>query len=162
MARGGWFVLALVLTQSAAAQVIKSNPAGVAKPLGAYSHVAEVPSGSKLLFLAGQVGNRPDGTLPASLEDQAVQALENIRLILADRGARPEHIVKMTIYVVGKPSDWSKLRAKRREMFAGTEPPPSTLVYVSALSSPEHLIEVDTVAVMPDAGDRGSNKSNAQ
>jgi len=139
----------LAVAAPVSAQVMKTNPPAVAKPLGAYSHVAEVPSRARLLFLAGQVGNRPDGSLPASFEDQAVQAFENIRLILADRGARPEHLVKLTIYVVGKPADWSKVRAKRAEMFAGTEPPPSTLIYVSALSTPEHLIEVDAVALVP-------------
>jgi enamine deaminase RidA (YjgF/YER057c/UK114 family) len=38
------------------------NPATVAPPLGAYSHVVTVPGGSALIVLAGQVGNAPDGT----------------------------------------------------------------------------------------------------
>ena len=66
----------------------KANPPTVAKPVAAYSHVAEVPPGTRLLYLAGQVGNRPDGSLPESVDDQAAQALENIRLILAAEGAR--------------------------------------------------------------------------
>lgn len=59
----------------------KMNPPDVARPVAPYSHVAEVPAGTRMLFLAGQVGYRSDGTLAAGVEEQAVQALENIRLI---------------------------------------------------------------------------------
>jgi enamine deaminase RidA (YjgF/YER057c/UK114 family) len=102
--------------------VRKVNPATVAKPVAAYSHVAEVPAGTRMLYLAGQVGNRPDGSLPESVEDQAVQALENIRLILAAEGAGPQDIVKLTFYVAAKPASLAKLNAKRAEMFGGTAP----------------------------------------
>jgi enamine deaminase RidA (YjgF/YER057c/UK114 family) len=127
----------------------KANPPTVAKPVAAYSHVAEVPPGTRLLYLAGQVGNRPDGSLPESVEDQAVQALENIRLILAAEGARPQDIVKLTFYVAAKPASLAKLNAKRTEMFAGTAPPPSTWVQVAGLARPEYLVEIEAVAAAP-------------
>jgi len=127
----------------------KSNPPSVPKPVAAYSHVAEVPPGTRMLFLAGQVGNRADGSLPDSVEDQAVQALENIRLILAAEGAGPQDIVKLTFYVAAKPASLAKLNAKRAEMFAGTAPPPSTWVQVAGLARPEYLIEIDAVAAVP-------------
>lgn len=131
-------------------QVIrKANPSTVAKPVAAYSHVAEVPPGTRLLYLAGQVGNRPDGSLPESVEDQAVQALENIRLILAAEGARPHDIVKLTFYVAAKPASLAKLNAKRTDMFAGTAPPPSTWVQVAGLARPEYLIEIEAIAAVP-------------
>jgi enamine deaminase RidA (YjgF/YER057c/UK114 family) len=127
----------------------KANPPTVAKPVAAYSHVAEVPPGTRLLYLAGQVGNRPDGSLPESVEDQAVQALENIRLILAAEGARPQDIVKLTFYVAAKPASLAKLNAKRTALFAGTAPPPATWVQVVALARPEYLIEIEAVAAVP-------------
>jgi enamine deaminase RidA (YjgF/YER057c/UK114 family) len=127
----------------------KANPPTVAKPVAAYSHVAEVPPGTRLLYLAGQVGNRPDGTLPEAVEDQAVQALENIRLILAAEGARPQDIAKLTFYVAAKPASLAKLNAKRTEMFAGTPPPPSTWVQVAGLARPEYLVEIEAVAAAP-------------
>jgi enamine deaminase RidA (YjgF/YER057c/UK114 family) len=129
--------------------VRKVNPATVAKPVAAYSHVAEVPAGTRMLYLAGQVGNRPDGSLPESVEDQAVQALENIRLILAAEGAGPQDIVKLTFYVAAKPASLAKLNAKRAEMFGGTAPPPSTWVYVAGLARPEYLVEIEAVAAAP-------------
>jgi enamine deaminase RidA (YjgF/YER057c/UK114 family) len=102
-----------------------------------------------MLFLAGQVGNRADGSLPESVDDQAVQALENIRLILAAEGAGPQDIVKLTFYVAAKPASLAKLNAKRAAMFAGTAPPPSTWVQVAGLARPEYLIEIEAVAAVP-------------
>jgi len=139
----------LAMTPVASQQIRKVDPPSVPRPVAAYSHVAEVPPGTRLLFLAGQVGNRPDGTLAPGIEDQAIQALDNIRAILAAEGAGPEHIVKMTIYAAARPADMGKIGAKRAEMFKGTAPPPSTWVYVSALARPEYLIEIEAVAAVP-------------
>jgi enamine deaminase RidA (YjgF/YER057c/UK114 family) len=146
------FTTALLVAIPAAAagqDIRKFDPPGVAKPVAAYSHVAEVPAGTRLLFLAGQVGNRVDGSLPASIEEQAAQAFDNIRTILASQGARPDHIVKMTIYAAARPTDAAAIGRKRAEMFKGTEPPPSTWVYVAQLARPEYLIEIEVVAAVP-------------
>jgi enamine deaminase RidA (YjgF/YER057c/UK114 family) len=143
-------LLAVVVFGPAHGQEIrKINPPSVPKPVAAYSHVADVPPGTRLLFLAGQVGNRPDGSLAEGVEDQAVQALENIRLILAAQGAGPQDIVKLTFYVAAKPASLAKLNAKRAEMFAGTAPPPSTWIQVAGLARPEYLVEIEAVAAVP-------------
>jgi len=130
-------------------EIRKINPPSVPKPVAAYSHVADVPPGTRLLFLAGQIGNRADGSLPDGVEDQAVQALENIRLILAAQGAGPQDIVKLTFYVAAKPASLAKLNAKRAEMFAATAPPPSTWIQVAGLARPEYLVEIEAVAAIP-------------
>ncbi|WP_158266490.1 RidA family protein [Allosphingosinicella deserti] len=141
---------AVVVSATAAGQSVeKADPPGVAKPLGGYSHVASVPPGARMLYVAGQIGNRPDGTLPDSVEDQIVQAYENVRIILASQGARPDHIVKVTVYAVARPTDMARLRAHRAMMFKGMAPPPSTWVYVSGLARPEHLVEVEAIAAVP-------------
>ena len=143
-------LLAVAVLGPAYGQAIrKINPPSVPKPVAAYSHVAEVPPGTRLLFLAGQVGNRADGSLPEGVEDQAVQALENIRLILAAQGTGPQDIVKLTFYVAAKPASLAKLNAKRAEMFAGTAPPPSTWIQVAGLARPEYLVEIEAVAAVP-------------
>lgn len=134
----------------AGAQLVqKLNPPEVAKPAGFYSHVAVVPPGTKLLYLAGQIGNRPDGTLAAGVENQLIQAFENVRAILASQGAGPEHIVKTTIYVSAPPTDWPRLRKHRQDFFKGTQPPPSTWIQVTAMSRPEYLVEVEAIAALP-------------
>ena len=132
-----------------AESIRKVNPPSVPKPVAAYSHVAEVPPGHRLLFLAGQIGNRSDGTLAATLEEQAAQAFDNIRAILAAEGAEPRDIVKMTIYAATRPQNMAAISAKRAEIFKGTEPPPSTWIYVAGLARPDILIEIEAVAAVP-------------
>ena len=129
--------------------VVKRNPSTVAPPIGAYSHIAVVPPGHRLLFVAGQVGNRPDGTVGKTVEEQAVQALENVRLVLAAEGAKPSDIVKLTVYAAARPADMAIISAKRAELFAEGMPPAITWVYVSGLARPEYLIEVEAIAAVP-------------
>jgi enamine deaminase RidA (YjgF/YER057c/UK114 family) len=142
-------LLTIAATPALGQHIRKTNPPGVARPVGSYSHVTEVPPGTRMLFLAGQVGNRLDGSLPASIEAQAAQAFDDVRAILASQGARPDHIVKMTIYAAAKPTDPAAIGRKHAEMFKGTEPPPNTWVYVSQLARPEYLIEIEVVAAVP-------------
>ena len=50
---------------------IRHTPASVAAPFGPYSHAVEVPEGSRLLYISGEVGVLPDGTVPDNIEAQA-------------------------------------------------------------------------------------------
>lgn len=134
------------LASTGGAQVI-TNPDTVAPPVGRYSHLAVVPAGSDLLFLAGQVGNRRDGTLPPDVNDQYQQAMANVLAILASEGATARNIAKVTIYAT-TPLDPKRAAAARRAAF-GDAVPPSTFVYVARLVRPEYLIEMDVVAVRP-------------
>ena len=64
-----------------------SNPEGLYDPsANAYSHVAEVRGGSRLLFIAGQGGEDATGTLSPLFAEQARQALENVKTALASKG----------------------------------------------------------------------------
>jgi enamine deaminase RidA (YjgF/YER057c/UK114 family) len=133
-----------------AGPVQKLNPNIVTKPLGSYSHVAVVASNTRLLYVAGQIGNGPDGSLPKTIEEQIVQAYENVRQILASQGAGPDDIVKVTVYAAAKPTNWAPIREKRAAMFKGIAPPPSTWVYVPELIRPEYLVEIEAVAALPE------------
>ena len=50
------------------------NPATIAKPAGRYSHLVEVPPGARWLYVAGQVGIKPDGTMLQGFEAQDEQS----------------------------------------------------------------------------------------
>ena len=57
------------------------NPPQVASPLGRYSHLAEVPPGHRLVFVAGQLGLAPDGTLAGpDAEAQARRTFANVEV----------------------------------------------------------------------------------
>lgn len=121
------------------------NPEGLLEPQG-YTHVA-VAQGSRMVFLAGQVGQDADGKPAAGLAAQTEQALRNVGIALAAAGATFADVVKTTIYVV----DWHP--AKIGELFEGLQrsgagsPGPTTMIGVAALASPDLLVEFDVTAV---------------
>ncbi|WP_372664830.1 RidA family protein [Amycolatopsis kentuckyensis] len=127
------------------------NPDTVAPPLGRYSHLAEVPAGHRLVFLAGQLGVGPDGTLTGA-EAQAKQIFANLDALLAAEGAGPSHLVKLLTLVAGT-EHLDGYRAAQAEAFAGWFPdgdyPAQTLAVVAGLARPEYVVEVEAVAAVP-------------
>lgn len=121
------------------------NPRDVHAPAGAYSHTAVVPPGTKLVFLSGQVGMRPDGSIPTSFAEQAEVVFANIRACLAAHGLGMEAVVKLNSYLMPG-LDVRVLREIRQRHF-GEHRPASTLVYVPQLASLDFLLEVEAVAV---------------
>lgn len=123
------------------------NPGEVHPPIGGYSHQAEV-RGGRLLVISGQVGMRPDGSLPEDPLEQIGLALDNILLNLKAAGLGVENLLKLNWYLVGEVDT-----ARRRERIAaklGGHRPCSTLVYVAALASPALKVEVEAWAWQAD------------
>ena len=121
-----------------------TSPDTVTAPYGPYSHVASVSADAQLVFLSGQVGERPDGTVSDSIEDQYLQAITTIAAILKAEGLGPENIVKLTTYVT-KPIPSDRLRAARHSVF-GDIAPAATLLFVPRLASEEYFVEIETIA----------------
>lgn len=122
------------------------NPPNVHTPTG-YSHTAVVPAGTELVFLAGQVGIRPDGTTPATLEEQSEQMFNNIAALLKAHGLDQTAIVKLTLFVVAG-QDIKTVRAARLKLL-GLHKPTSTAVFVSQLVDPALLVECEVIAAKP-------------
>lgn len=120
------------------------NPPTVHAPGGAYSHSAVVPAGAELIFLSGQVGVRPDGSLPSSISAQADQVFANISSLLAAHGLDASALVKLTMFVVAG-QDIQAVRAARAN-FLGAHRPASTAVFVSQLVDPAWHVEVEAYA----------------
>ena len=121
------------------------NPSTVHSPAGRYVHQIEVSSETRMLFLAGQVGTRSDGTTPDDAVAQFEVALQNVLANLTAAGFEPTDLVKLTTYVVGTLDP-----AGRREVLdrlLGSHWTTSTLVMVAALASPTYKVEVDGWAV---------------
>jgi enamine deaminase RidA (YjgF/YER057c/UK114 family) len=140
-----------------------TDPAGVAPPVGKYSHLTRVPAGSELLFIAGQVGNDPDGRLPdgqraASGErsevayEQTLRTLANIERILQAADAAPAHLIRLLSFVAGTDALPGYYRA-RDEVYARWFPdgvyPGHSLAVVAALANPRILVEMEGWAVAP-------------
>src|ERR1700712_4000347 len=126
-------------------KITRSNPVGVHPPAGLYSHVVSVPAGARRIVLSGQVGVRPDGSVPDTADGQAAQIAENIKTILASEGVGPENVVKMTTFIADKAAmaPWREHRTKLFGEFA----PASTLLIVAGLADPKFMIEVELEAV---------------
>jgi 2-iminobutanoate/2-iminopropanoate deaminase len=120
------------------------NPPTVHVPGGAYSHSAIVPAGTELVFLSGQVGVRPDGSLPSSISEQADQVFANLGALLAAHGLDASALVKLTMFVVAG-QDIQAVRATRAK-FVGAHRPASTAVFVSQLVDPAWHVEVEAIA----------------
>ncbi len=105
----------------------------------------------RMVFVAGQVGWDAEGRFPGSdLVAQTRQALANILAVLAEAGAGPEHLVRLTWYV----TDIEAYRQSRRALgevyreTIGRYFPAMTLVAVDALVEPEALVEIEATAVV--------------
>jgi len=121
------------------------NPATIHAPLGRYVHQIEVSGESRMLFLAGQVGIAPDGSVPADPVAQLGVALDNVMANLEAAGFVATDLVKLTTYVVGE-MDAAGRRAELDRVL-GSHLTTSTLVYVAALASPDYKVEVDAWAI---------------
>jgi enamine deaminase RidA (YjgF/YER057c/UK114 family) len=127
--------------------VEKLNPPEVAPPVAFYSHLAVVPPDHKLLVLAGQVGNRLDGSFPDSLDEQFEQALNNILAILKSQGAGPEDVVKLSCFLAEKPQNHARIGAALRAAFTG-KPPAQTFLIVAGLAFPQLKVEIEALAAV--------------
>jgi enamine deaminase RidA (YjgF/YER057c/UK114 family) len=126
------------------------NPPGWPTPKG-YSNA--ISARGRLVFVAGQVGWRPDGTWETDdFAGQFRQALENTLAVLAAAEAKPTDIARMTIYVTDKQE---YLRAGKavgaawRELI-GRHFPAMALVEVRALVEDRAKLEIETTAVVAD------------
>ncbi|MEV3928252.1 RidA family protein [Streptomyces sp. NPDC049944] len=128
------------------------NPEGLPE-IDAY-HQVSVATGSKLVFLAGQVAWDADGVTvgEGDLAVQVERCYLNIATALAGVGASFADVVKVTVHVV----DWTPDKmpqfldgVDRASAKLGATPvPPGTLLGVASLDVPEHLVEVEAVAVI--------------
>ena len=114
-------------------------------PVGPYSHTAMVPSGARIVFIAGQVGMRPDGSVPAGFAEQANVTFENVRACLAAHALGVDAVVKLGVFLLPG-QDFQVLRSVRERHF-GAHRPTSTTVCVPQRASPAFLVEVEAIAV---------------
>ncbi|MFD0355665.1 RidA family protein [Streptomyces sp. NPDC127110] len=128
------------------------NPDGL-PTIGAYRQVA-VASGSRMVFIAGQVAWDADGVTvgEGDLAAQVERCYLNIATALAAVGGTFHDVAKLTLYVVDWTPDKMPLlmdgitRAARRLGLAPV--PPATLIGVAALDVPDHLVEIEATAVL--------------
>jgi enamine deaminase RidA (YjgF/YER057c/UK114 family) len=107
-------------------------------------------TGSRLVFVAGQVADDAQGNLvaPGDLAAQARQAFANVGRSLAAAGAAPEQVARITIYVVHHRLEYLPEISEARIAVFGDHKPADTIVGVETLAEPGHLIEVEAIAIL--------------
>jgi enamine deaminase RidA (YjgF/YER057c/UK114 family) len=124
-------------------------PAGWNRPKGSSNGIS---AAGRLVFTAGIVGWDENEQFHSSdLAGQFQQVLVNTVLILAEAGARPEHVTRMTWYVLSRDEYVGALPeiGKIYREIMGKVFPAMTVVEVTALVEPKARIEIETTAVVP-------------
>lgn len=108
-----------------------------------------IVNGGRLIYLAGQVANRPDGSVAGvgDLGQQAQQVYDNIGHILQAAGATPGSAVKETTWVLDI-NAWREHGTHVRRAFYTGDYPASTLIEIPGLARPEFLVEVEVIAAI--------------
>jgi len=126
------------------------QPEGWGAPRGYANGIA---AEGRIVFVAGQIGWNPQ-TCAFETDDfvgQVGQALRNVRAVLDEAGARPEHLARVTWYITDRAAYLADTRAigrAWRESF-GRHYPAMTLVVVAGLLEERAKVEIEATAVVP-------------
>jgi enamine deaminase RidA (YjgF/YER057c/UK114 family) len=126
------------------------QPAGWPKPRG-FSHGVALDGGGRWVVLAGQTGGDDKGEYQPDMAAQVGTALRRIVTLLAETGAGPEHIVRLTWYLTSRgeyEAAGAGIGAAWRETM-GRNFPPSTLLYIDGLVDMRAKVEIEVTAFVP-------------
>lgn len=131
------------------------QPPDWAPPRG-YSNgiMSEITVGSRIIFVGGQIAWNAEQQFESDdLAEQVGQTLRNIVAILKEGGAGPEHITRMTWYVVDKKEYVASLReiGQHYREIIGRNFPAMTAVEVADLVEDRAKVEIEVTAVVPPA-----------
>src|SRR5215213_6843212 len=123
--------------------------ARVPAPSAHFSQAIAIEARGKLVFVSGMTARRADGTIVGvgDIEAQTRQVCENIKTAVEAAGGGMDDICRVDVYIRNM-EQFDAIHKVRREYFK--EPlPASTMVEVTKMTSPDALIEISAIAVIP-------------
>lgn len=115
------------------------------EPVVGYSRAVRV---GDQVFIAGTTASSPDGPVGETAAEQTREILTRLSAVLAEAGARLDHVVRSRIYLTAM-ADFDEVGAVHGEFF-GEVRPAATAVEVGALAAPGLLVEIELDAVIHD------------
>lgn len=116
---------------------------GLRTPVSHYCHAVRA---GEHIWVSGCVGARADGSIAEDTVEQFRVAMETLDTALRAAGGRPEHVVKVTLFLTNV-ADRPRINPLR-EAYFGEHRPASTLVQVAALVDPRMKVEIEAEAVV--------------
>jgi 2-iminobutanoate/2-iminopropanoate deaminase len=123
----------------------------IRQPSGHFSQATVIEARGKLVFISGMTARKADGSIAGigDIEAQTRQVCENIKAAVEAAGGNMDDIVRVDVYVRNM-EHFDKIHKVRREYFKAPAPA-STMVEICKMTSPDYLIEINAIAVIPDA-----------
>ena len=140
-----------LLAAPLAAQLRRTSPPSLPPTGGRYEHIvtAELPPGSRLVVIAGQVGADSTGRIVSTDPTEQMRlAYDNLERALRLAGGTWSDVLKTTT-ILTRATDIAALRDFRATRFANRPAPANTLIVAQALYDPAVLFEVEALAVIP-------------
>ncbi|MBX6746513.1 MAG: RidA family protein [Acetobacteraceae bacterium] len=118
-------------------------------PSGHFAQATVVEAKGRLVFISGMLAKGPDGKIvgPGDIEAQTRQVCENLKAAVEAAGGTLDDICRVDVYIRNM-EHFPQIHKVRREYFTGT-PPASTMVEVTKFTTPDALIEINAIAVLP-------------
>ncbi|MBR1177215.1 RidA family protein [Bradyrhizobium sp. KB893862 SZCCT0404] len=119
------------------------------KPNGHFSQATTIEASGKLVFVSGMTARRPDGSIAGigDVSEQTRQVCENVKAAVEAAGGTLADVVRVDVYVRNM-EHFDAIHAVRREYFKPPLPA-STMVEITKMTSPDYLIEINAIAVLP-------------
>ena len=119
------------------------------QPNGHFSHATAIAAAGKFVFISGMTARTVDGTIAGlgNIEVQTRQVCENVKAAVEEAGGTLNDIVRVDVYVRNM-EHFDIIHKVRREYFVAPAPA-SPMVEVCKFTSPDYLIEMNAIAVLP-------------
>jgi len=123
----------------------------IRQPSGHFSQATVIEARGKLVFISGMTARRADGSIAGvgDIEAQTRQVCENLKAAVEAAGGKMDDIVRVDVYVRNM-EHFDAIHKVRREYFKAPAPA-STMVEICKMTSPDYLIEINAIAVLPNA-----------
>jgi reactive intermediate/imine deaminase len=123
----------------------------IRQPSGHFSQATVIEARGKLVFISGMTSRRADGTIAGigDIEVQTRQVCENLKAAVEAAGGAMDDIVRVDVYVRNM-EHFDQIHKVRRQYFKAPAPA-STMVEICKMTSPDYLIEINAIAVLPNS-----------